>query len=344
MQRLTLPRAIGAGIVLAAIALTVLYLVPSNNYYVFLPDRAHALQPLVSIPGERPPRNQRGGVYFVDVRFRKAHLLEDLLGRPLASNATLVPVQQVRGSATEQQQEHIDVTEMQQSQKTAAAVVLSRLGYHIRVRLPRIVIGGILRNAPAAKVLRAGDELLAVDGQPVHSLGRLHQLITPHRPGDRLRLTFRRRNRTTTAAVRTIPSLEDRREAAIGVLVDETGAAIGKLPVRVRIATAGVGGPSAGLAFALGLMEELGRNVDRGYKVAATGELELDGSVLPIGAVKQKTVGAREAGVDVFLVPAGSNARVARKYAHGLRIIPVQSFPQALHALATLPSKHPASA
>jgi PDZ domain-containing protein len=146
------------------------------------------------------------------------------------------------------------------------------------------------------------------------------------------------------AVVRTTRSPDDRRDAAIGILVDETGGKIGKLPLRVRIATQGVGGPSAGLAFALGLMEKLGHNVDRGYKVAATGELELDGSVLPIGAIKQKTIGAREAGVDVFLVPAGTNARIARKNADGLRIIPVQSFPQALRALATLPPKHPASA
>ena len=126
--------------------------------------------------------------------------------------------------------------------------------------------------------------------------------------------------------------------------MDETGGSIGKLPIKVRIDTRGVGGPSAGLAFALDLTEELGHDVDRGYKVAATGQLALDGSVLPIGAIKQKTIGARQAGVDVFLVPAGSNARTARTYADGLRIIPVQSFPQALHALATLPSKHPASA
>jgi len=125
----------------------------------------------------------------------------------------------------------------------------------------------------------------------------------------------------------------------LGILVQEVGGSTGKLPVKVRIDTAGVGGPSAGLAFALDLMEELGRNVDRGYKVAATGELDLDGSVVPIGAVKQKTIGAKQAGVDVFLVPAGSNAREARKYADGLRIIPVQSFPQALQKLATLPLK-----
>ena len=98
-----------------------------------------------------------------------------------------------------------------------------------------------------------------------------------------------------------------------------------------------MGGPSAGLAFALDVLEELGRNVDGGHRIAATGEIFLNGSVGPIGGIKQKTIGARHAGVDAFLVPAGDNAREARKYAHGLRIIPVKSFQQALRALATLP-------
>src|SRR5207237_8328277 len=120
----------------------------------------------------------------------------------------------------------------------------------------------------------------------------------------------RRSARLSAATIRTIASPDNKREAAIGILVAEVGGSTGKLPIKVRIDTRGVGGPSAGLAFALDLTEELGHDVDRGYKVAATGELALDGCVLPIGAVKQKTIGAREAGVDVFLVPAGSNARV----------------------------------
>jgi PDZ domain-containing protein len=87
-------------------------------------------------------------------------------------------------------------------------------------------------------------------------------------------------------------------------------------------------------------MAELGHDVSRGYRVAATGELRVDGTVIPIGGVKQKTYGARMAKADVFLVPAGDNARVARRYAGSLRIIAVRNFQQALHALATLPPKH----
>jgi PDZ domain-containing protein len=112
------------------------------------------------------------------------------------------------------------------------------------------------------------------------------------------------------------------------------------LPLKVRINARNVGGPSAGLAFALEVLEELGHNVDRGYRVAVTGQIELNGAVDQIGGVKQKTFGARQAKADVFLVPAGDNAQEAKRYANGLRIIPVKSFPQALRALATLPLKH----
>ena len=104
----------------------------------------------------------------------------------------------------------------------------------------------------------------------------------------------------------------------------------------MKINAGSVGGPSAGLAFALDVLEQLGRDVDHGHRIAATGEIGLDGSVQPIGGVKQKTIGVRKTGIRVFLVPAGDNATEARRYADGLRIVPVKNFQQALQALATL--------
>ena len=111
------------------------------------------------------------------------------------------------------------------------------------------------------------------------------------------------------------------------------------VPFQIKFDLGDVGGPSAGLAFALQILEERGRDVDHGYKVAATGVIAPDGSIGPIGGVKQKVIGARQAHVDVFLLPAGDNYREARKYAHGLRIVPVKTFQQALRALATLAPK-----
>src|SRR5262249_6757443 len=149
-----------------------------------------------------------------------------------------------------------------------------------------------------------------------------------------VRFTVRRGDQTLVERIKTVKSDQPPNRAVVGVFVEP--ATDVHLPFPVRINAGAVGGPSAGLAVAIDVMQELGHDVLHRDKIAATGELAPDGSVRPIGGVKQKTIGAREAGVDAFLVPAGDNAVEARKYAHGLRIIPVESFQQALRALATL--------
>jgi PDZ domain-containing protein len=159
--------------------------------------------------------------------------------------------------------------------------------------------------------------------------------MSAHHIGDVVALTIHRGTQTLVEKMKTVGggTGEDRRPI-VGIAPEQ--ALDIHLPLAVRIDAGNVGGPSAGVAFALDVMEELGRDVLHGHKVAATGEINADGTIGPIGGIKQKTIGAREAHVDAFLVPAGENAREARKYAHGLRIIPVDTFPQALRALATL--------
>ena len=116
----------------------------------------------------------------------------------------------------------------------------------------------------------------------------------------------------------------------MGIIVAD--AATFDLPVDVSIDAGSIGGPSAGLAFALGIVDELGDDIDHGRTVVVTGELALDGTVLPIGGIKQKTIGAKEAGADIFIVP-DANAEEARKYADGLEIVAVSTFDEALAAL-----------
>jgi PDZ domain-containing protein len=341
MRFLSPARAAATILVLAAVALVVLYVVPSNHYYVFVPDTPHSLAPLVRVNAKSTQNPGGGAVYFVDVRFRKARLLEDLLKRPLSRGASLEPAADVLGGASEQQQQKIDANEMDQSQQIAKALVLKRLGYDVKVTLPTVVIGQVEPGTPAAKVLRAKDRLLALNGVPLHSIGRLRQLLDGVEPGSRVTVRYARARRARSVSLRTVRDPTDASRSVIGVIVGEAGGRVGKLPVKIKIDTGNVGGPSAGLAFALELMEALGHNVDRGYDVAATGELELDGTVLPIGGVKQKTIGveSRSTHVDMFLVPAGSNAQEARRYAKGLEVVPVKSFAQALSDLAKLPPK-----
>ena len=110
-------------------------------------------------------------------------------------------------------------------------------------------------------------------------------------------LRVSRGDETLRFAIKTIGDPLRKGRAIVGFTPDQ--AADIKLPLNVQIDAGNVGGPSAGLAFALEVMEKLGHKLARGYRVAATGQIELNGGVTPIGGIQQKVFGVREAGVDL---------------------------------------------
>jgi Lon-like protease len=313
----------------------ILFLAPSDEC-IFLPDKAHPVAPLVEVEGEKPD-SDGGGIFYTNVVVRKATLIERL-APSVREGSTLVPESVIRPHGlSERQRRQVDRTAMLRSQEIAAAVALRELGYRVPVRVRGARVLAVLPDAPADGQLEPGDVILAAQGRPVESPADLRGQIAKVRPGERVRLRVRADEDTKvrTLLLETVVDPDDPDRPVIGVTVEP--AAQIDLPIDVEIDLGNVGGPSAGLAFALDVLEELGRPVDRGRRVAVTGGLELDGQVVPIGGVKQKTIGARRAGADVFLVPAGDNAAEARRHADGLRIIPVKSFRQALRALATSP-------
>jgi Lon-like protease len=332
-RTITPARIAGTGLVLLGIVAAILWLAPSSEY-IFLPDPAHPVAPLVSVPKAEQHLRDSGGVYFVDVFVRKASLLERLFPG-LRDGATLVPASNVVPcGVTPTQQREEDQREMSRSQTIAAVVALRAAGYRVPSTDDGVLIDTVYCDSPAVGKLQPTQVIVAVDGKAVRTPPQLLAIMKTHEPGDVVRLGVRDGKTQKLVTVRTIADPRTPGRPVIGIGVEPSFEA--KLPFRVEIQAGGVGGPSAGLAFALGLMEELGKNVDRGHKVAATGELLPDGTVGPIGGVKQKTIGARQAHVDVFLVPAGENYSEARKYADGLKVVPVQNFRQALRALATL--------
>lgn len=320
--------ATGGGLLVLVVAL--LWILPSNTY-IFLPDEAHPVAPIVNVQGGHDPRDG-GGIYFVDIFVRKATLAERLWPG-IRDGATLVPADAVVPPGTsEKERRQADRLEMSRSQQVAAAVALRALGYKVVARPIGVVVEQIDPHAPAAHELKEGDVIVSANGQRVRSPRDLRRIVSARKAGDSVRLTVRRGSGQRALEVETV---EDRGRTVIGVFVAQ--AADIELPIKVKIDAGNVGGPSAGLAFALDVLEELGRDVDRGHRVAATGAIELDGTIDPIGGIEQKTIGVRRTGIKVFLVPAGDNATEARRYAHGVRIVPVKTFQQALRALATLP-------
>jgi PDZ domain-containing protein len=325
-------RVVGGVVVLLAVTLLILFSIPSGKF-LLLPDVAHPVSPLVQVQGARPTKP--GTLYFVDVVERRASELEALFPW-IHSKGTLEPAGAiVPPCATDAQAETAQLQEMAFSQRVAAAVALRKLGYHVVVKPRGVVVSQLFADTNAPCNLQPMDVIVAVDGKQTPTIASLHGVLAGVKPGAIVTLRVRRGSRLLTERLRTVRSAAEPGQAFIGIGAGQ--AATIKLPIRVSIDASGIGGPSAGLAFALEVMQKLGHNVLHGHRVAATGEMELNGAVAPIGGVKQKTYGVREAGADVFLVPAGQNARDARRYAGPVHVIPVRTFDQALHALATLP-------
>jgi len=313
------------------IAAFVLFQMQGSDFLI-VPDQAKPLASKVDVRGGHA--DAKGDVYYVDVFVRRIRRLEQLLPFTRPDGSTLVPERAIApAGTTDRERNQQNAADMDRSEQIASVVALRALGYHV-VATPRgVLVTGVSPDVPAAKEIDPQDVIVAADGVPVRTPAELRREIGRRKPGDTVRLTIRRNGKTKDVEVRTVASPTDASRAIIGILVDQDAKI--QLPVKVDIDLGDVGGPSAGLPFALEIARQLGRNVTHGCRIAATGELALDGGVLPIGGIEQKTIGVRRAGVDYFLVPVGENASTAEKYADGLHVIPVDSFQQALRKLAT---------
>lgn len=210
---------------------------------------------------------------------------------------------------------------------TFAALRQLEIPFTTRVQVQRVE-----RGLPADGRLEAGDVLTSVDGRPVDGSAALRDLISSRPPGTELRVGFEREGESAeTALTTTQPEGEDR--SIIGVVLAE----MPEYSFTIDITLQDVGGPSAGLMFALGIVDKLEpESLTGGRYVAGTGTISNEGVVGPIGGIPQKLVAAREKGAEVFLVPEGNCAEAAERVPDGLRLVKVASLSEALDALETL--------
>jgi Lon-like protease len=189
--------------------------------------------------------------------------------------------------------------QMAASRDTATAAALRELGLRSEV-----VTVSEVPQGPSSGVLQPGDVIVEVDGEAVLDGISLRQLIGTRRPGETVRIGFRRGSTQVREAVITTGAApDDASRPVIGVVTNPT-------PVRdlnITINLKDVGGPSAGLMFALGIVDKLDRvDITGGKHIAGTGAIDADGTVQPIGGIAQKLVAAEAEGAEAFLVPAGN--------------------------------------
>lgn len=323
--------------ILAVVAL-ILEVIPSN-YYMLLPGEALAVEPLISVEGHPEP-HFKGQLFMTDVTIYKVnHKLEELYGR-LNPNAELDPAQSFAGGLSETQYLQLNDELMLDSvQRAEVAALGAARGYkpHFATKGPEIAF--ILPNLPASRVLKVGDIILSVDGHAVTNAESVAPLIRAAKPGKTVAITVKRAKTTRTYRIRTVPSTngvpkKNGKTPLIGILVRNRLI----LPVKISINHENIGGPSAGLMFALGIVERLQhRDLARGCRVAGTGAINYKGQVSAIGGARQKVIAAQHAGAQYFLVPHNPvNMRDAHAAGGNIIIKPVHTLRQALKYLSQI--------
>jgi PDZ domain-containing protein len=324
-------RSLGVALAVLAIVVAVLWFTPSNHF-VFLPDPAQPVDPIVSLPNEEEDEAEAGGIYFLEVAIRRATVFERFFPR-LLEGSTLVPEREYnpRGLSSGERRK-VSLNEMSRSQEIAVAVALRELGYDVEAEPFGAEVAVVLPDSDAAGRLQPGDIIVGVEGKEVRTVADLRSAFEAVEPGDEVTITVRRSGGRREYTFSTRAAQDDPERAVIGIEIQQ--AADIELPIDVRFDSGSIGGPSAGLAFALDIVDELGDDLDLRRRIAVTGELDLEGNVSPIGGVKQKTIGAEEAGADVLVLPR-ENAAEARRHAEDIDIVAVSTFDEALSKLAT---------
>jgi PDZ domain-containing protein len=195
-------------------------------------------------------------------------------------------------------------------------------------------VAGLVKGGAAADLLEVGDVLVAVDGTKVTTPEATVKAVGTHEPGETVRLTVERKGRTVQVPVVTRADPKDKSVPRIGITIGETY----KYPIKIdNNVGRSIGGPSAGTMFALAIYDKLTPGaLTGGRKIAGTGEISADGTVGPIGGIRQKMAGASKAGAKIFLVPAANCAEATDGDDDGLTLVKISTLDDAISSLEAL--------
>ena len=252
----------------------------------------------------------------------------------LTPNDAVVPESEIYGTGqTQQQVVQQDTQEMLGSQQDATAAALC----YLNIKFATInTVQDTVKGTPAYGVLRPGDDITAVDGTPIGCDNNVVSMIRDRKPGADVTLTILRDGSTKTL---TLATKDDGGVPVVGV---QLAAQAYKFPFGVKINLSDIGGPSAGLMFALGIINKLTPdNLTGGKFIAGTGEIEPNGGIEPIGGIQQKMAGARGAGATIFLTPASNCSNTTGAVPAGLRLVRVTSLANAVSELMAIKHGQP---
>lgn len=321
---------VALAITLAAIAVAAGFETRLAGKAVVAPGGTFDIEEFVEVH-DHPAYASDASISLVSVRTSFAPSLFELAGGWLDGALEVVDITDILGERTIAENREDGRLQMDQSTQIAVAVALEHLGHDIMTPIGAR-IEWIVDGSPAdAADLSEGDIVQAVDGDPILTAPQLSDTIKAYEPGTRVQLTALDPDGNTRTVTATLGERDGL--AHIGVVVT-THVTFAELPIDVTLNVERIGGPSAGLAFTLSVIdaltpEPLTGNLD----VAATGTIHHDGTVGPIGGVPQKAHSTVRAGTDLFLVPASQADEAAAVAEPSVTVVGVENLEEALAAI-----------
>lgn len=258
----------------------------------------------------------------------------DALGKWVSGRYAIVPREEIfPPTKTEEQVEQENAQAFQDSEDNAEAAALTYLDYPTKV-----VVNTVITDAPADGQLEPGDELISVNGVEITSADQVREALAGTKPGESVEVRYQRGATTGTVTLTLATHPEDGNRGFLGV----APANHPDVPFDITISLADVGGPSAGLMFALAIVDKLGPGeLNGGQFVAGTGEINSDGQVGAIGGIPFKMAAARDAGATAFLVPEANCLEAKQRAPEGLQLIKVATLADAVSSLEALRENRP---
>jgi len=331
-------------LVLGILAIVLFFYVPTP-YYVTRPGSAVVLAPLVEVEGGK--KEAEGQFMLTTVRMGEANPAWYLYAR-LSPDAELIDKRLVLSHGeTDEDFTRRELKVMQTSQEVAEAVAFRKAGYEVNIDKRGVLVMGTIAGMPAREKLQVGDVIVRLDQLKVNDTKAMLNYLADKNAGEQVSVTFLRNGKEQTVSLKLAALPGEPPRPGLGIRPEDNQ--VIEVPQEVKITSQGIGGPSAGLMFTLEIYDQLKQEIDltRGYKVAGTGTIDIDGTVGRIGGIHQKVVAADKAGAEIFFAPDDGAERsnyeeavdTAERIGTRMRIVPVKHVDDAIRFLTDLAPK-----
>jgi PDZ domain-containing protein len=297
-------------------------------FFSFGPGPAREVAPLIHVDGA-PTYSSSGKLVMTTIQFTQVTALGAVVAWIDPEKAVVDEEVVYPPGLSPPEEERRAISQMDQSKIDAAAVVLSEVTDYPREHGPGALVEVVGSDCPADGRLFPGDLIVQIEGKQVDSRREASRLIDAVPPDEPIDFRVEADGEVEEVSL-TRGSCPGSDEPLVGILL------VGSFPFDISIKSGDVGGPSAGLMWAVGLYDLLTPgDLTAGRTIAGTGSIDLEGNIGPIGGILNKVVAAREADADIMLVPRDNFTELRNVDAGDLTLIPVSTFDEAVEALTS---------